>query len=297
MTERPDGRRGLWIGSAMWIGLGLIAALGVIFTVTRPPSPWTAAASTAAIMALIGMGAIGYTLWGLRSVRYHLDRNGLTITWWPAIHVIPIQAIQELRPGPQAPRAIHRWQGLRWPGLYTGHAWAVEDKRPVLFFATEDLPRQLWVVTEAAIYAISPAQPQAFQEAFAERFAMGPTQHLSQTTVLPRWRQRALWEDRAAWILIAIGGLLLWGMWLWLCFQFPSLPSWVRLEGPSEEALLSPVFHLTRLPTLGAITWIVNAVLGGLLHEQERPAAYGLWVIGILVQVLLLGALLQVSRG
>ncbi len=296
MTERPDGRRGLWVGSGMLGALGLIVLIGGGYTATQPPSPRTAVASTAAILALIGAVGVGYTLQGLRSARYYLDRNGLTITWWPAVHVIPIHAIQALRPGPATRGAIRRWRGLRWPGLYTGHAWAVAEDRPVLFFATDDLPQQLWVVTEAAIYAISPPHPEAFREAFAERAAMGPTQRLAQTTMFPRWRQRALWEDRAAWILIAVGGLLLWGMWLWLCLRFPGMPPWVRLGG-SSEALLSPASHLTRLPALGAVTWIVNAGLGGLLHEQERPAAYGLWLIGILVQALLLGALLQIPRG
>lgn len=295
MTEQPDRRRGLWIGYA-WLGmLGLIAIAGGVFTATRPPSPWIALASTVATLALIGALGVGYALRGLQSARYYLDRNGLTITWWPAVHVIPIHAIRELRPGPTSRKAIRRWRGMRWPGLYAGHAWAVEENRPVLFFATEDLPQQLWVITEAAIYAISPTHPQRFLEAFAERAAMGPTQRLQQTTIFPGWRQRALWGDRKAWALMLLGGLILWGMWLWFCGQFPHLPAWVQLEG-SAETLFSPAAHLTRLPLLGALTWIVNAALGSLLHEQERPAAYGLWVIGLLVQILLFGALLQIMR-
>ncbi len=295
MTEQPDRRRGLWIGCA-WLGMfSLIAIAGGVFTVTRPPSPWIALASTVATLALIGALGVGYALRGLQSARYYLDRNGLTITWWPAVHVIPTHAIRELRPGPTSRKAIRRWRGVRWPGLYAGHAWAVEENRPVLFFATEDLPQQLWVITEAAIYAISPTHPQRFLEAFAERAAMGPTQRLQQTTIFPGWRQRALWGDRKAWALMLLGGITLWGMWLWFCGQFPRLPAWVQLEG-SAEALFSPAAHLTRLPLLGALTWMVNAALGSLLHEQERPAAYGLWVIGLLVQILLFGALLQIMR-
>ncbi len=295
MTERPDWRRGLWIGYA-WLGaLGLIAIGGGLLTLTRPPSPWTALASTAALLALLGALGLIYVLRGLGSAQYYLDRNGLTITWWPAVHVIPIHAVQEIRPGPTSRKAIRRWRGVRWPGLYAGHAWAVEEARPILFFATEDLPRQLWVITEAAIYAISPTNPQSFRDAFAQRAAIGPTQRLEQTTLFPGWRQRAFWEDRVAWALMILSGVVLWGMWLWLCARFPHLPAWVQL-GRSSEALFIPAAHLTRLPMLGALTWIVNAVLGSLLHERERPAAYGLWVVGLLVQLLLFGALLQIVR-
>ncbi|WP_376792634.1 PH domain-containing protein [Thermoflexus sp.] len=295
MTERPDRRRGLWIGYALLSGFGLIAITGSVLTLTRPPSPWIALASTAAALALIGAIGVTYILRGLQSARYYLDRNGLTVTWWPAVHVIPIHTIQELRHGPTTPRAIRSWRGLRWPGLYVGHAWAVEENRPVLFFATEDLPRQLWVITEVVIYAISPVNPEKFMEAAAQRMALGPTQRLQQTTIFPKWRQRAIWEDRNAWALIALAGLVLWGMWLWICVQLPRLPSAVRLEG-SSGALFSPAIHLTRLPLLGALTWIIHAGLGSLLHEQERVAAYGLWLVGLLVQILLFGALIQIVR-
>ncbi len=295
MTERPNRRRGLWIGYTLLSVFSLTAIAGSILTATRPPSPWIGLASTVAMLALVGAFGVGYALRGLQSAQYYLDRNGLTITWWPAVHVIPIHAIRELRPGPASRKTIRRWRGIRWPGLYGGHAWAVDENRPVLFFATEDFPHQLWVITEAAIYAISPSNPQSFLEAFAQRAAMGPTQRLQQTTLFPGWRQRALWGDRAAWVLMILAGIALWGMWLWLCGQFPRLPAWVHLEG-SSEALFSPAAHLTRLPMLGALTWLVNTGLGSLLHERERPAAYGLWLVGLLVQILLFGALFQITR-
>lgn len=295
MTERPNRSRGLWIGYTALGMLGMIALAGSVFTATHPPSPRVALASTVAVLAFIGMFGVGYALRGLQSAQYHLDRNGLTITWWPAIHVIPIHAILELRPGPASRKALRGWRGIRWPGFYGGHAWAVKENRPVLFFATEDLPRQLWVITEAAIYAISPIDPKRFQEDFAQRVAMGPTQRLQQTTFFPAWRQRAIWADRSAWALMVLAGLGLWGMWLWFCLQFPDLPLWIRLER-APEAMFSPSAHLIRLPVLGALTWIVNAGLGMLLHEQERPAAYGLWLVGLLVQILLFGALIQIPR-
>ncbi|MDT7884392.1 MAG: PH domain-containing protein [Thermoflexus sp.] len=295
MTERPDRRRGLRVGILLEGLLGLIALAGILFTLSRPPSPEVAAASTGAGLALLGAVMIGYVLRGLHSARYYLDRNGLILTWWPAVHIIPMHAIQDLRPAPTHPGAVRGWRGIRWPGLYTGHAWAVEENRPVLFFATEDLPRQLWVITEAAIYAISPAQPQAFIDAFRERAAMKPTQRLEQTTVFPGWRQRAFWSDRAAWALIGLGALVLWGMWLWLCMRFPGLPPRIPLEG-SANALLTSSLHLVRLPGLGALIWALHGVLGFLVHERERPAAYGLWLVGLMVQGLLLGAMLQILR-
>lgn len=295
MTERPDRRRGLWIGYALLSVLGLIAIVGSVLTATRPPSLWIALASTTAALALIGAIGVAYVLRGLQSAQYYLDRNGLTVTWWPAVHVIPIHTIQALRPGPTTPRAIRNWRGLRWPGLYVGHAWAVEENRPVLFFATEDLPQQLWVITDVVIYAISPVNPEKFMEAVAQKRAMGPTQRLEQTTIFPKWRQRAIWEDRSAWALMALAGFVLWGMWLWICVQLPRLPPEVRLEG-SSGTLFSPAIHLTRLPLLGALTWVIHAGLGSLLHEQERVAAYGLWLVGLLVQMLLFGALIQIAR-
>ncbi len=293
MTERPDRRRGLRVGVLLGGILGLIALAGILFTLSRPPSPEVAAASTGAGLALLGAVIIGYVLRGLHSARYYLDRNSLIVTWWPAVHVIPLHAIQDLRPAP--PGGVRGWRGVRWPGLYTGHAWAVEENRPVLFFATEDLPRQLWVITEVAIYAISPLHPQTFLEAFQERAAMGPTQLLEQTTVFLGWRQRPFWADRAAWALIGLGAFVLWGMWLWLCVRFPSLSPWVPLEGSSDALLISSL-QLVRLPGLGALIWALHAVLGFLVHEGERPAAYGLWLVGLMVQGLLLGALLQILR-
>lgn len=295
MSERPERQRGLRFGYLLLTLLGLIALAGIAFTVLRPPSPEVAGASTAAALALVGMAVVGYGIRGLYSAHYHVDRNGLTLTWWPAVYIIPMHAIRELRPGPTSPRALEGWRGLRWPGLYIGHARTAEEGRPVLFLATAGPAQQLWVLTEAAIYAISPRDPAAFREAFAQRAALGPTQRLPQTTLLPPWRQRAFWGDRAAWGVILLGGLVLWGMWVWLCWRFPDLPAWIPLEGSTAPDLLSPTAHLSRLPALGALVWAVHAVLGGILHERERPAAYGLWLIALLVQILLLGALLRLA--
>ena len=93
-----------------------------------------------------GLGLLfGYWTYCLFTLRYHLDRNGLTIRWGDIHQLIPIDRIQKLIPGRELPPP--RVSGVSWLGHHVGRG-TVEDLGEVMFYATHRTHEELlYVVT------------------------------------------------------------------------------------------------------------------------------------------------------
>ncbi len=294
MKWKPARSAGGWVG----IGLVIISALvslGLLWLLTSRPI--SASFFFLALAALIGgalVVVLGYWTFGFYTLRYHVDRNGIVITWGVLRQVIPMAHIQRLAPGTElAPTT--RVRGFTWPGYYVGTG---QDPAlgPVLFYATRPRAEQLLIVTQsgpglapAQAYAISPRDPAAFKLEYELRARLGPTVALTEGATLSRLAQLPLWHDRPLWALVGLTALVNVLLFGYVSWQHPYLPELLPLHFGIQGQVdrIGERTELFLLPIIGLIVLAINALFGFLIHVRERFGTYVLVVSALVVQALL----------
>ncbi|MCS7178117.1 MAG: PH domain-containing protein [Anaerolineae bacterium] len=287
MTEwYPNPQTGLRVGLALIAAIALVDAGLVIWAATQPVSGLTFLIGLFVLGSLAAIGAIGYRISGLVQSAYVLDRNALVILWGESEHVVPLPHIQQVLLGEEVKGRL-RFQGIRWPGYWVGYG-EIEGLGPALFHSTAPLEEQVLLVTPGLTYAISPEDRNGFLTTLQTRMQMGPTQVLKQVSYGPAFAYWDFWKDRPALILLAGGLGLLLVLTGFLCFRFPHLPPLLPLHFdalgiPDRLGVRGQIFFI---PLIGLIVLTVNGVLGGLLYQKERLAAYLLWGSALMIQIL-----------
>ncbi len=292
MVWNPPKRVGL--ASALIVG-GSLASIAWVFVrgLFRQPLDLgfygTLLASLAATALLV---VWAYRTAALISLRYRLDRNALIIEAWPRRYVIPLDAVQRVLLGQDLP-SLPWHAGLRWPGFALGRV-NVEGFPPLYLLGTEPPSRQIILLTARGAYGLSPRERERFLQALAAHRRLGRLREvhegIEQAPILswPIWRDRAFWGT----VLLALAAnLLLLGFILW---RYPALPERLALQfGPEGEIYrVGAKVGLFAVPSIGAASVLVNALLGFIVHRRERPASLLLGGTSLAVQgVLWLAAL------
>jgi len=238
-----------------------------------------------------------YWYYGLLTLRYQLDRNGLVIACGTSRYIVPMEAIEEIVPGKEI-RILQSFRGVGWPGYLRGRVYA-EKLGPVVVHATEPLERQLVVVTNSLCYGISPRDAAQFLEDFTTRRALGPVRSLPQViehawlVSLPVWRDRWFWGSL---ILAAMACAALFGF---LANRYGTLPERIPLhfDAQGEVDRIAAKEGLLVVPWIGVFTLAVNGLLGLVLHKRERLGAYLLSSMVLMIQVVLWVATVRILRG
>jgi hypothetical protein len=128
---------GIAIGAAASAWAFIFAALLVWRGATQPVSLSTAFCYLF-VAVFVCIGALGaYWTYGCSTLRYSLDRNGLSIHWGFVRQVIPIDSIKRLARGEVI--ALGSISGVNWPGYHVGRA----DIREVETLSLFDAP-SIW---------------------------------------------------------------------------------------------------------------------------------------------------------
>ena len=242
------------------------------------------------VASLPVLGFVSYRCYGLARARYVLSRNALVVEWGGRRELVPLASIREVRAVTEAAElASLRPRGFAWPGCMVGKA-----NFPALglveFLASAN-PRGLVLVAyDGRALALSPADPQAFAQTFADLRAEGPSAQIEAESLVPNFQQWGLWRDRLALALIAAGGLGGLGLMGYMLLVYPGLPAEVVLH---FNALGQPdrwgaPINLLILPIIAGGTWLVNTLFGLTLWRQarERPMAYLLFAATVFTQAL-----------
>jgi len=282
------------------LGLGLCAALLVIealcvaATLALTPSAVTIIFLLVIVVSAPTLAWLGYRCARLARARYTLNRNALTVEWGGRREVVPLDQIDEAHSaaefeGELAPR------GLTWPDVVS------RLDHPTLgaveFLATTaDKAALVLIGYPGGWLALSPENRPAFLTAVAERKAEGVAMAVEPESRSSGWAEWALWRDRLAVGLIAVGGLALFALVAFILFRYPELPDVMalRFDGQGAPERFGPPSGLFLLPSIGALAWGVNTLSGVFLHrrEAERPAAYLLFSATLFIQALLWAALI-----
>lgn len=291
----PSRRPGALVGILLVLGTLLLDAFGVWQVIQRPITFFTFIHGLLIFLSLPWLGLLGYWLYGLFTLRYHLDRNRLFIRWGVTWQTVPLPEIERVEIGLQL-ASLRRYRGAWWPGYWVGHGEVV-DAGLTLFYATTPAARQVVLVTPALAYAISPPDATAFVREFELRRNMGPTQWVEQSSHQPAFTRWAFWADRTAQGLLALAGLTAAALFGRLCWRYPSLPERLALHFDAQGQIdrIGQQNALFVLPVIGLLVLATNLLLGFLLYRRERAGAYLIWGSAAAVHVLLWLALGQLA--
>jgi len=291
--ERPVRTTGTLVGA----GVSLVA-LGLALALVLRASGWPV--SFTQFLAYVGAGvllllALLFAFWayGCYSLRYVVDRTGLTIVWGPLKHFVSLDRIQAFVHG----RGEHRPKvsGVGWRGYHIGRGYVDEFGR-VLFFSTHRAPEELvYVQTPDTTYALSPEDParfvakaQRFQQARlpdAQAAVAASTKPAVQRDLLAA---HPIWADRVAQslaVLAVLANLTLWGF---LFAVYPDLDNQIQIEFPpiGDVTTLQSRAEIFKIAGTASAILLTNVVAALAFQWRERAASYLLLSGAILFQAL-----------
>lgn len=290
-----DVGRGWRVGLLFVVLLVLLAAGLVVLAVLNPVSILTFLLGLGAAGALAGAALVAYWIWGLVNASYFMDRNLIVVGWGGYKYEIPMATVQEVIPGAELDD-VRLKNVMRWPGYFVGWGEAA-TLGSVQFLATRPPDRQVLIRTDTHVYALSPADPEAFLTALQERLTMGPTQDVEARVERPTFYKWAIWRDRVALGMLGSGLLLLILLAGVLTWRYPALPSEIVLQVTprGEPLLVADAARIFYLALVGAIFTLINGGLGLFLYyRRNRTAAYFLWIGLVTLQATLWIAVLSV---
>ena len=228
----------------------------------------------------------GYWTYSCLTLKYFLDRNGLTIHWGDIRQLIPMDRIERLVPGRELPAP--KVTGVSWLGHHVGHG-AVEGLGEAIFYATHGSHEELlYVVTADQTYGISVTDEVQFADQLQGHQKLGQVVSLPQVTELLSVASLRFGHVGLGQVLspaAVIGCAVTLG---YVFHQYPGLPESIPFPFAAQgfgdkEALLS-------IPITGLGLLAVSLILGLALHALDRAVGYLLFLAGIGTQIVLLSA-------
>jgi hypothetical protein len=300
--------RNVCIGPAISVGLavGAIALVGVLvskgeFSLRQPLSPLTAGLSLAVVLDLVLLALVLYWSIAALRLRYRLDRNGLVICWGASRLVVPMERIHAVIPGSEvgvgedATSGWRAFRGIAWPGLRAGHAQLPGDE-PARVFSTASLAQSTVVLTPDCAYVVSPRDADAFIEAWRVRRPLGPTQYWREEEQRAWFLDLPIWRDRWAWTLIGLSLLANLALYGYLALVYDQLPAILpfHFDVLGQADRIAPRSEILRLPQVALLMLGLDLGLGLVVYGRQRIAAYLVWSGGLVLQMLVWGAVLTI---
>jgi hypothetical protein len=296
MRFHPPRLTGLLLGLLFLAITAGAATLGVIQLGNIGFSAWIAVWIALPMLGVPAALMVVYRLFGLLTASYQLDRDGFRLRWGLAVEQVPLADVHEVKVPDQEVAHLRPGQGIWWPGCVIGHR-SIDGLGLVEFFASTSAAGMLILRLEDRWLAISPSDLDGFRQAYVDMMRMGSLERIAAVRLRPDFLFNRLWSDRWARGLILAGlglSLLLLGF---LAFQASALVTQVPFGFDpygAPEGFVSPT-QLLLLPMIAGLCWLADLVIGLWLYrkDDQRPLAYGLWGIAVLVGGLLWGASLQ----
>lgn len=271
--ERPPRTMGTLIGAGA-SSLALVLAAALVARAFGWPVSFTQFLAYLGAGVLIVLAAIfGFWAYGCFSLRYVMDRTGLTVAWGPVKHFVAIDRITALTHGRGEQKLTTG--GLGWWGYHIG-CGHVEGFGDVLFFSTHRAPEELvYVQTAAATYGLSPADPVRFI-AEAQRFLQAGKPERRAAVHRDPVAAHPIWADHTGQILGAAGVILNVALWGFVCAIYPSLSNEITMEFPpiGDIATLHSRAGILKIPATASAILALNLFAGLVFEWKERAAAY-----------------------
>jgi hypothetical protein len=302
---RTFSYRSGFIGLAITGGLAVLAVgLGVLLVTIssvsfqRPLPLLALGLGFALLLNLLALTLVLY--WSLAALRlcYRLDRNGLVINWGGTRLIVPMERIQTVSPGGEIDTGVDDIPGFRdliWTGLRAGRS-QLPDGTLARVFTTSSVADSTVVRTPNLAYVISPRDRDAFIEAWRVRRPLGPIQRWQEEEQRVPLLDLYIWRDRVAWVLIGLGLLTNVALHIYLSLVFDRLPTMLsfHFDALGQADRIASRTEILRLPQMASFMLILNLGLGFVLFHRHRIGAYLIWSGGLVLQLLVWGAVLTI---
>ena len=275
MTFRPARFTGVAVGGAV-VGVAVVLA-AVLLAVAIG---WDN--STAKFLAFVGAFALlaaavlfGYWTYGIFTLGYGLNQEGLTIRWGLLRQFVPLASIQRFVPGREA--RLPQVQGVNWRGYHVGRG-AVEGLGETLFYSTHRSPWDaIYIVTPGIAYAISPENHVRFvmelQHMLRETSAEGPP--VSPRAAYPALAVHPFFVDRYAQLLALAAIAANVALFGFISGVYPGLADKLNLAFPPVGGIdLRSKDELFQIPLTGLTLLAVTLAAALAVHKWERAASY-----------------------
>lgn len=283
----PPKRTGIWV--LLVLLLGVIA--GILYVLSAASQAAQQTVFMANLLAAVVLIAVGIWLLlrmhTLFTTRYILGRGGLALRWGLRREVIPMSAVQWIRPVSDFQTRLPRPVGAL-PGMIFG-ARKVPGLGPVEY-AASDSSSLLLVAASGRYFAISPRDPETFLGLYERLSELGSLVSYEPHSESLDTLRKKIWQDKIARGLLG-GGLAAGLAVLALAFALAGTRAeitWTTLEQvPSNQVFLLAFFSL--------FIWLVNCGIGlffSLRGGMEKAVIYLLWAWSILISLLLAAAML-----
>ncbi|MGD0575135.1 MAG: PH domain-containing protein [Anaerolineales bacterium] len=259
-----------------------VAAL-CVWRLVRPPLDWSAA------LALLGLCATAILLpllvariRLLLGATYEIEPRAISIRWGRRLEIVPLSSVEVIHSGRGIPAAVRLAAG-GWT-RFTYRQKEFEGLGRVECFVSQTGANLILVSTPISNFLLSPADPLGFAEAFRQGTEHGTAERVSPQSIRPVTLADRLLQDRLAMPLIALGLVALLGLAMFLIWIQPALAGAVPFAFDPSGRPASPgsPARLLLLPGAGALTWILDVLLGLLAFDRsDRAAALTLWLVGI----------------
>ncbi len=289
MEFRPPRTLGTLMGGVL-AGWCYLLAIGLVVRGVREPVSLGVLAPYLAAALFFVLGSLfAYWTYGCQTLRYLIDRNGLSIHWGDIRQTVPVAQIERLVPGREAPPP--RIAGVSWLGHHVGQG-LVERVGETLFYSTHRSPEELlYVVTPSQSYAISVEDDVEFASELQSYQKLGALVLLPQATERVSLAAQPFWQDRLGQGLALAAVLVCLTTLGYVFHQYPGLPESLPLSFPSLGGVVrvASKHELLTIPSTGVGLLFVNLVLGFVLHGWERMVGYLLFLTALAAQGILLG--------
>ena len=285
----PPKRPGLILHGIILLALAILSFTGFTFLSRAEVGPGFVIWLLVALLAFAPIPFWGYRAYALLRANYILDRDSLAVNWGLRIENIPLNDIEWIRPVSDLAHPL-QLPGLSLPGSIIGvrrHA----DLGIIEFLASES-KKILLIGTAKRVFAISPADPPAFTQAFARATELGSLTPAEPRSVYPSFVVSQAWKNSLARFLWLIGLFLNIGLFAWVGILIPAV---TRITlGLSTESV--PSTQLIILPIISLLLFAVGWLAGLYFYrwERERVLAFIVWASSALTGLLFLMAVLFV---
>lgn len=227
------------------------------------------------------------------SLWYGIDRNAVYIAALGNVELVPLDQIRRIDFGLPVYQLSQRIiQGI---GCFWGDGIASDDA-PVFVRSMVAPSRCLFITTANGIYAIAPAEIEAFVQDLEQRSNLGVTKHLTREIQYGPWLNTPFWQDRSTQLLLGLAiliNIITIGLLTW---YYPYLADTVqmRFDAIGDVAELRPRHQTLFLPLAALGVTAVNLLAALLTYKYEKLVANLLQGASVVVQLLFCVAVLMV---
>ena len=276
MTFRPARLTGVAVGGGVAAVAVLLAAVLLAVAIGWDTSTVKFLAFVVAF-ALVAVAALfGYWTYGLFTLGYGLNQEGLTIRWGLVRQFVPLAAIQRFVPGREM--RLPQMKGPSWWGCHVGRG-SVEGLGETLFYSAHRSPWEaIYIITPSTAYAISPENHVRFGVEL--QHLMRETSTDESALARPRAVHPALAVhpfllDRYAQLLALAAVVANVALFGFICGVYPGLADKLNLAFPPVGAIdLRSKDELFQIPLTGLALLAVSLGAALAIHKWERGASY-----------------------